>query len=49
MTSSSPRRRYEATGRREEYDSLVEHFKVERSKFLTDFPSLTREIVDAAS
>jgi phosphoenolpyruvate carboxykinase (ATP) len=44
-----PRRLYEAGGRREEYDRLVERFKAERSEFLQDFPSLTHDIVGAVA
>jgi phosphoenolpyruvate carboxykinase (ATP) len=42
-----PRRLYEAQGRRDEYESLVERFKAERTEFLRDFPSLSEEIVAA--
>jgi phosphoenolpyruvate carboxykinase (ATP) len=42
-----PRRLYEATGREDEYAALVERFKRERAEFLSGFPSLSEEIVDA--
>jgi phosphoenolpyruvate carboxykinase (ATP) len=42
-----PRRLYEATGRRAEYEGIVERFKRERGEFLSRFPSLSREIVDS--
>ncbi|MDQ3823019.1 MAG: phosphoenolpyruvate carboxykinase [Actinomycetota bacterium] len=42
-----PRRLYEATGRRAEYDALVERFKAERTAFLSRFDSLSGEIVTA--
>jgi phosphoenolpyruvate carboxykinase (ATP) len=42
-----PKRLYEAHGRLEEYDSLVERFKAERTEFLQDYPSLSDEIVAA--
>ena len=44
-----PRRLYEATGRRDEYERLVERFKGERAEFLSNFSSLTSEIVGAVS
>jgi phosphoenolpyruvate carboxykinase (ATP) len=42
-----PKRLYEAQGRLEEYERLVERFKAERTAFLGDFPSLSDEIVSA--
>jgi phosphoenolpyruvate carboxykinase (ATP) len=42
-----PRRLYERTGRSTEYTALVERLKEERAEFLADFPSLSREIVEA--
>jgi phosphoenolpyruvate carboxykinase (ATP) len=42
-----PRRLYEATGRRAEYEALVERFKAERAEFLSRFESLSDEIVAA--
>jgi phosphoenolpyruvate carboxykinase (ATP) len=42
-----PRRLYEAQGRVDEYDALVERFHRERTEFLQDFPSLSDEIVSA--
>jgi phosphoenolpyruvate carboxykinase (ATP) len=42
-----PRRLYEAQGRLDEYDALVERFKRERTEFLREFPSLSDEIVAA--
>ena len=42
-----PKRLYEAQGRLDEYESLVERFKAERTEFLQDFPSLSDEIVGA--
>src|ERR671931_520212 len=42
-----PKRLYEAQGRVDEYASLVERFKAERTEFLRDFPSLSDEIVAA--
>jgi len=44
-----PRRLYEATGRRAEYEALVERFKAERTAFLSKFPSLSDEIVAAVA
>jgi phosphoenolpyruvate carboxykinase (ATP) len=44
-----PRRLYEATGRKGEYDALVARFKAERSEFLSRFESLSDEIVAAVS
>ena len=41
-----PRRLYEAQGRREEYQALVERFKRERSEFLRAFASLSDEVID---
>jgi phosphoenolpyruvate carboxykinase (ATP) len=42
-----PKRLYEAQGRFDEYESLVQRFKAERTEFLQDFPSLSDEIVAA--
>jgi phosphoenolpyruvate carboxykinase (ATP) len=42
-----PRRLYERQGREDEYRSLVERFKEERTEFLRGFPSLSAEIVSA--
>jgi phosphoenolpyruvate carboxykinase (ATP) len=42
-----PRRLYEATGRKEEYDAAVEQLKDDRAEFLSTFPSLSEEIVDS--
>ncbi len=42
-----PRRLYEATGRRDEYEKLVARFKSERAEFLSKYPSLSEEIVAA--
>jgi phosphoenolpyruvate carboxykinase (ATP) len=42
-----PRRLYEAQGRLDEYESLVERFKYERTEFLRHFESLSDEIVEA--
>ena len=42
-----PRRLYEATGRKEEYDAAVEQLKDDRAEFLSDYPSLSEEIVDS--
>ena len=42
-----PRRLYEATGRLGDYEALVTRFKRERAEFLSTFPSLSEEIVDA--
>jgi phosphoenolpyruvate carboxykinase (ATP) len=44
-----PRRLYEQQGRAYEYRALVERFKAERAEFLSGFPSLSDEIVAAAS
>ena len=44
-----PRRLYEQQGRGGEYRQLVERFKAERAEFLRGFPSLSDEIVAAAS
>jgi phosphoenolpyruvate carboxykinase (ATP) len=43
-----PRELYEAQGRREEYQALVNRFKTERREFLEQFESLSAEIVSAA-
>src|SRR5919201_4336932 len=42
-----PRRLYEAQGRLDEYKSLVERFKYERTEFLRHFESLSDEIIAA--
>jgi phosphoenolpyruvate carboxykinase (ATP) len=42
-----PRRLYEAQGRTDEYEALVERFKAERTEFLHGFASLSNEIVAA--
>ncbi len=42
-----PRRLYQSTGRGDEYGALVARFKAERAEFLSRFPSLSAEIVDA--
>jgi hypothetical protein len=42
-----PKRLYQAQGRLDEYAALVERFKTERTAFLSDFPSLSEEIVAA--
>jgi phosphoenolpyruvate carboxykinase (ATP) len=42
-----PRRLYEAHGRSDDYERLVERFKAERTEFLRRFPSLSDEIVAA--
>jgi phosphoenolpyruvate carboxykinase (ATP) len=42
-----PRRLYEAQGRLDQYDALVERFKAERTEFLRGFASLSDEIVAA--
>jgi phosphoenolpyruvate carboxykinase (ATP) len=44
-----PRRLYEATGRKDDYEAIVERFKRERSEFLRGFPSLSEEIVAAVA
>ena len=44
-----PRRLYAEQGRSDEYRVLVERFKGERAEFLRGFPSLSDEIVAAAS
>jgi phosphoenolpyruvate carboxykinase (ATP) len=44
-----PRRLYEATGRKEEYDAGIERLKDARAEFLSKFPSLSEEIVDSVS
>jgi phosphoenolpyruvate carboxykinase (ATP) len=44
-----PRLFYEGQGRADEYRALVERFKAERAEFLRAFPSLSDEIVAAAS
>jgi phosphoenolpyruvate carboxykinase (ATP) len=44
-----PRRLYEEQSRGDEYAALVERFKAERAEFLGKFPSLSEEIVAAAS
>ena len=42
-----PRRLYTATGRADEYAQRVAQLKAERAEFLSQFPSLSREIVDS--
>jgi phosphoenolpyruvate carboxykinase (ATP) len=42
-----PRRLYEATGRGEDYRALVQRFKSERAEFLSNYASLSDEIVAA--
>jgi phosphoenolpyruvate carboxykinase (ATP) len=42
-----PRRLYEATGRKEEYDAAVEQLKDDRAEFLSKYPSLSEEIVES--
>ncbi len=42
-----PRRLYEAQGRLDQYEAMVARFKAERVEFLSDFPSLSAEIVAA--
>ncbi len=42
-----PHRLYEAQGRLDEYEAMVKRFKAERVEFLSDFPSLSEEIVAA--
>jgi phosphoenolpyruvate carboxykinase (ATP) len=42
-----PRRHYEAQGRVDEYEALVERLKRERTEFLEEFASLSDEIVAA--
>jgi phosphoenolpyruvate carboxykinase (ATP) len=42
-----PRRLYERQGRMDEYESLVQRLKSERSEFLRGFPGLNEEIVKA--
>ena len=44
-----PRRLYEEQGRQDEYEQLASRFKSERAEFLQKFPSLSDEIVSAAS
>jgi phosphoenolpyruvate carboxykinase (ATP) len=44
-----PRKLYDRTGRTDEYRANVKRLKAERSEFLRDFPSLSSEIVAAAS
>ena len=44
-TSCSLRLRYEATGRSDEYRQRVERLKKERAEFLSQYPSLSEEIV----
>jgi phosphoenolpyruvate carboxykinase (ATP) len=44
-----PRKLYEEQRRAEEYAELVLRFKAERAEFLGEFPSLSEEIVAAAS
>jgi phosphoenolpyruvate carboxykinase (ATP) len=42
-----PHRLYEAQGRLDQYEAMVARFKAERVEFLSDFPSLSAEIVAA--
>ena len=42
-----PRRLYEATGRKEEYDAGLVRLKDASAEFLSQFPSLSAEIVDS--
>jgi phosphoenolpyruvate carboxykinase (ATP) len=42
-----PRKLYERTGRKDEYEAHVERLKRERAEFLSDFSSLSDEIVAA--
>jgi phosphoenolpyruvate carboxykinase (ATP) len=42
-----PRRLYEATGRTDEYARLVAQFKRERAEYLSQYESLSADIVDA--
>ncbi len=42
-----PHRLYEAQGRLDEYEAMVKRFKAERREFLSDFPSLSAEIIAA--
>jgi phosphoenolpyruvate carboxykinase (ATP) len=42
-----PKRLYDATGRDEEYAQRVAGLKQERAEYLTQFPSLSQEIVDS--
>ncbi|HEV8687219.1 MAG TPA: phosphoenolpyruvate carboxykinase [Gaiellaceae bacterium] len=42
-----PRRLYESTGRAEDYRALVQRFKSERAEFLSEYASLSDEIVAA--
>jgi phosphoenolpyruvate carboxykinase (ATP) len=42
-----PRRLYERTGRLEEYDTIVERLRSERRDFLSNYPGLRAEIVEA--
>ena len=44
-----PHRLYEAQGRLDEYEAMVKRFKAERHEFLSDFPSLSDEIVAAVA
>jgi phosphoenolpyruvate carboxykinase (ATP) len=44
-----PRGLYEQQGRQDDYEALVSRFKRERAEFLQKFPSLSDEIVSAAS
>jgi phosphoenolpyruvate carboxykinase (ATP) len=47
MDVLQPHRLYEAQGRLDEYEAMVKRFKAERREFLSDFPSLSAEIVAA--
>jgi phosphoenolpyruvate carboxykinase (ATP) len=44
-----PRRLYERTGRRDEYEAIVERLRSERRDYLAKYPGLSAEIVDALS
>jgi phosphoenolpyruvate carboxykinase (ATP) len=44
-----PRRLYERAGRLEEYQTIVERLRAERRDFLTKYPGLRSEIVEAVS
>ena len=43
-----PQRLYEATGRKEECDAGIQRLKDARTEFLSQFPSLSEEIVDVS-
>jgi phosphoenolpyruvate carboxykinase (ATP) len=44
-----PRRLYDSTGRLDDYEQIVTRLKEERAEFLSTFPSLSEEIVDAVA